>query len=138
MNTCPWRENRPGLIIRDPRPALEESLASVIIGKWCNTRALVSGHTGHCPEPHNETGLTILCSSNSMSLERKKRRRRKRRSVSQTSLNESGSSGSSGQSISGLLLKKLREFTEIHNVSRRKSGQPEILNHKPGDIAPRA
>ena len=56
MNTCPWRENRPGLIIREPRPAPEESLASVIIGKWCNTRALASGHTGHCPEPHNETG----------------------------------------------------------------------------------
>ena len=105
MNTCPWRENRPGLIIPDPRPAPEESLASVIIGKWCNTRpgpTSVSGHTGHCV-----TSRTIrpdwpfqIHSSNSMSLERKKRRR-KRRSVSETSLNESGSSGSSGQSNSG-------------------------------------
>ena len=119
MNTCPWRENRPGLIILEPRPAPEESLASVIIGKWCNTllytphcsvvtRAIVKSRTMSPGWPSQ------LFSSNSMTLERKKRRRRKRRSESTTSLNESGSSGSSGQSLSGKL-RKWREQIEWNN-----------------------
>ena len=77
-----------------------------------------------------------------MSLERKKRRR-KRRSVSETSLNESGSSGSSGQSNSGQfeITSDTNIYFQLKYVTVRQQGrpgQPEIINHEPGDFAPRA
>ena len=75
-----------------------------------------------------------------MSLERKKRRR-KRRSVSETSLNESGSSGSSGQSNSGEKTSDTNIYFQLKYVTVRQQGrpgQPEIINHEPGDFAPRA
>ena len=143
MNTCPWRENRPGLIIPEPRPAPEESLASVIIGKWCNTlytphwsvvtRAIVKSRTmgpGWPSQPFfqqlDDSGEKEEAAEEAAQREHNKsQREREQRQQRPEPLRSAGK-----------MKRKNIDLTKY--VFRRKPGQPEILDNKPGDIAPRA
>ena len=145
MNTCPWRENRPGLIILEPRPAPEESLASVIIGKWCNTlytphwSVVTHGPLSRPAQWARADHRNFFPATRWLWRERRGGGGSDAARAQQVSTRAGAAAAAARASLVSWENEenKLNEIIKIC-LSRRKPGQQEILINKSGDIAPRA
>ena len=100
---------------------------------------LVSGHTGHCQEPHNEPGLTIATFFPATRwLWRERRGGGGSGAARAQQVSTRAGAAAAAARASQVSWKKGEKILTKNYVSRRQPGQPEILDNKPGGIAPRA